>query len=161
MRIDNNYWKYIQEEKNKACIICTLQNYLPQPPQIEPTRGIVDERSIPLEQGQKKRPRASGSRRIHQLAKHLVSPRTPTLELDSQLTIAEYAHWMTLGLCLCYGQSSHLAQSYLRQSGRSPIAVGAQAAIINNTRTDDEETKNKVVVTLLPKGSTADYIIIF
>jgi len=68
---------------------------------------------------------------------------------------------MTLGLCLCYGQSSHLTQSYLRQSGRSPIAVEAQAAIINNTRTDDEETKNKVVVTLLPKGSTADYIIIF
>jgi len=92
MRIDNNYWKYIQEEKNKTCIVCTLQNYLLQPPQIEPTRGIVDERSIPLEQGQKKRPRASGSRRIYQLAKHLVSPRTPTLELDSQLTIAEYAH---------------------------------------------------------------------
>jgi len=68
---------------------------------------------------------------------------------------------MTLELCLYYGQSSHLAQSCLRQLGRSPTAVGAQTVIINNAGTDDEKTKNKVVVTLLPKGSTADYIIIF
>jgi len=82
MRIDNNYWKHIQKEKNKACMVYTLQNHLSQPPQIEPTRGIVDERSMPLEQGQKKGPRASGSRKIHQLVEHPVSPRMPTLGPD-------------------------------------------------------------------------------
>jgi len=35
------------------------------------------------------------------------------------------------------------------------MAVWAWAAVINNTGTDKEETKNKVVVTLLPRGLTA------
>jgi len=155
MRIDNNHWKYIQEEKNKAHMACTLQNYLPQTPWIELTRGIADERSIHLEWGQKDRSRASRSGGIHQLAEHPVLPRTSTLGPDSRLITIEYTHWITLGLCLCYGQSSYLGQSCPRQFRRSSMVVWAWAAVINNTGTDEEETKNKVVVTLLPRGLTA------
>jgi len=35
------------------------------------------------------------------------------------------------------------------------MAVGAWAAVVNNTGTNKEETKNEVVVTLLSRESTA------
>jgi len=35
------------------------------------------------------------------------------------------------------------------------MAVGTWAAVINNTGTNKEETKNEVVVTLLPRELTA------
>jgi len=70
MRIDNNHWKHIQKEKNKACIARTLQNHLPQTPQTELTRGIADERSIPLEQCQKDSVRAHSER--HQSHSNIV-----------------------------------------------------------------------------------------
>ena len=98
--------------------------------------------------------RTSRSRGIHQSAEHLVSSRMPTLGPDSRLTTTEHTCQITLGLCLYYSQFSHLAQSCPRQSGRSLTAVGVQAAVINNARTDNEKTKNKVVVTLLLRGST-------
>jgi len=124
LRINNNFWRQIQDEKNKARIARTLQHHLPKPPRTENAHFTPDSRPPPPERAPPGRPREDT-----QLVSSAILENPPSssniLGPDGRLTIEERTCRMNLGLCLRCSQSGHLARLCPKQAGRGTGPMGA------------------------------------
>ena len=61
MRIDDDYWRQIQDDKNKINMACTLQHYLPRFSKTENHQSTSDDRPKVFEQALPSQQRAWNS----------------------------------------------------------------------------------------------------
>jgi len=98
LHIDNNYWKRIQNNKNKLWTSQPLQYQSQKVPRLKPTRPLgTGERANNTKQA----PRYSFSLEDTPPTFPLRPSISNLLEIDSQLMLVEYQQCMSLGLCLC------------------------------------------------------------
>ena len=71
--------------------------------------------------------------------------------MNGQLVLVEWQCYMSLGLCLRYGQADHLARSYSKQSTRLSIIPSSHVIQINPTSILHKLAKNKLVVPSSPR----------
>jgi len=113
MRIDNDFWKRQQEEKYKFQASRAIQNYTPKAPrpiQERPPPALESLTSTDkLLQDHNWRPLTQYPSSSH--TKQSPSGTSSILGPDGRLTPIERQRRMNLGLCMCYGQSGHLARS--------------------------------------------------
>jgi len=100
MRIDNNYWRQIQDDKNKVRMARTLQHHLPKNPRTENYQGTPEERPKPSEHIPPNRSKVGNSLGLIQAPE---PPSSNILGPDGCLTTLERNCQMNLGLCLHCG----------------------------------------------------------
>jgi len=108
LRIDNNYWRQVQDKKNKIRMARTLQQHIPRALKADTTSNPSDGRYGTMEQTMREKPKPGKPANWPQTIEP-PKPTTSILGLDGKLTVAERTRRMTLGLCLRCGQSRHLA----------------------------------------------------
>ena len=124
LRINNNFWRQIQDEKNKARIARTLQHHLPKLSRAEnacftPGSQLSSPECTPPGQPRESTQPASPTILETPLSSsNILSP-------DGRLTTEEHVCQMNLGLCLHCGQSGYLARFYPKQAGRGTGLLGA------------------------------------
>ena len=79
-----------------------------------------------------------------------VTPLPSILGPDGRLTQQERQRRMSLGLCLYYGQTGHLARACPKQAQRAPGSFEACAAIVDVDLSLPVAPKNELVV--VPPG---------
>ena len=141
--IDNNYWKQVQDEKNKIRMAHILQQHIPRAPKADTTPNSSDGRYGTMEGTTREKPK------LGELANwpQTIEPPKPTTSIlgsDGKLTVAECTRRMTLGLCLCCGQSGHLARVCPRQMGRTLGVATARATNLKSGLDTDFVAKNKI-----------------
>ena len=118
MRIDNDFWKCQQEEKHKFQALRATQDYVPKtsrpiqgrpPPTLE---SLTSTDKLPQDRNWGPLTQYSFSSRTKQSP----SSTSSILGPDGRLTPIERQRHMNLGLCMCYGQSGHLARSCPKQA---------------------------------------------
>ena len=118
MRVDDNYWRQVQDDKNKINMACTLQHHLPRFPKPENHRSALTNRPKTLEPPPLSQQRAWNSPSPTQSTEPSSSPGI--LGPNGHLTAVERNRRLSLGLCLCCGQSGHLARLCPKQASRNP-----------------------------------------
>jgi len=125
LEIDNDYWKRAQDNRNKFRTSQPSQYHAPKLPRSELTRAPGAEE------------RTSYTKRISRcpVSPGNLPPIPPQrssisdfLGVDGRLTPVERQRRMSLGLCLCCGQSGHLARACPKQPLRPSNSLGARAA---------------------------------
>ena len=160
MRIDHDFWKCHQEEKHKFQAARLTQSYAPKLPR--PTQG----RPLSTQEGTSlpdKMPRDSFQGLLLQTSspshtEPTLSAASSILGPDGQLTPTKHQHHMNLGLCMCCGQSRHLARSCPKQVFWPSRVVEVCVSHIDIPADPLEVSKNNLVATSLPGELTAwDY----
>jgi len=113
------------------------------------------EEPLILDRWSRERPRPVFSVSPPMCSDHFQLLNSSVLGLDGHLTSTERQHCLTLGLCMHYGQSGHLAQSCPKQSHRTPTSINAHAAILEDVLVKPEHKKKELAVSSLLQGLTA------
>ena len=114
LQIDNNYWKRIQDDKNKSQTTCFFQYHISKLPKSEFIKtSSLKEKTLSFSSPF----RASSSLLLQK------PPTNNILGANSQLILVEQQCHMNLGLYLYCDQSRHLARLYPRQSMRSSSSL--------------------------------------
>jgi len=152
LRIDNEYWKRLQEDKNKLQTNRSTQDHLPRPVRPKSSRSLwTESKGVPAD----RETRAFQPPIISPYTNHLALPSNSILGADGRLTLAERQRHMNLGLCLRCGQTGHFARACSKQSSRPPGMINARATQINSIESSPETTKNVLAVPTSPRGPTA------
>ena len=146
LQIDNDYWKRIQDDKKRLQTNQFFQHHLTKPLRTEPSQAL----------GAKERaPRLPSPLRVSFSSLSQRSSISNILEADRRLTPVEWQQQMDLGLCLCCGQSGHLARACPRYSSRPPSSLGACMVQLKTFSEPLRWLKNEEAVPFPPKKSTA------
>jgi len=130
----------------------STQNHLPRPVRPESLRLLwTESKGAPAN----RETRAFQPPIISPYTNHPASPSNSILGADGRLTLAERQCHINLGLCLCCGQTGHLARACPKQSSRPPGTINAHATQINPIESSPETTKNVLAVPISSGGSTA------
>jgi len=157
LKIDNDHWQWVQEEKNRQQLACTLQGHLYRTPWPKPPRNGPNNK--PLVPDRQLRDWTRLPNLYNSSQPPIVPPAIPTNVLgpDSRLTTVEWQWRMSLGLCMCCGQSGHLARNCLRQSKRPLPTVEAQATLVEDLLTSSKLSKKALAnILFLRELSTWD-----
>jgi len=134
-RIDNNFWKRQQEERHKFQAARAVQGYTPKAPRPTQERPSPTLESPALTD---KLPRDCTWRSLSQVPsssrpKQPLFSTSSILGPDGRLIPTERQRRMSLGLCMCCGQSSHLARSCPKQVYWSSGVIEARASFIDQS----------------------------
>jgi len=144
MRIDSDYWKRTQDDKNKLRTIRPLQTHfqrISRPDLNQPLPLVMG--TSPAERSTRDRPRLP-------LATSSVTPFPSILGPDGQLTQQERQRCMSLGLYLRCGQTGHLVRTCPKQAQRAPGLFEARVAIVDVNSSLPMVPKNELMV--VPPG---------
>ena len=122
MRIDSDYWRHVQDGKNKTRLARSLQDHIPRPFQAEPSKPQPSERSNTPERPNRDKPRAPFPSSTPPVPLPLPSS---ILGPDGRLTPLERQHRLDLGLCMRCRLSGYLARNCPRQSTRNRLTMEA------------------------------------
>jgi len=156
LRIDNDYWKCYQEEKNKLQVVHTLQNHLPRTSQTEPNNSLnPPERLTYPDQWSCNRSKPPNPTPLPSHPNYPQLPSSNILGPNGCLTTVERQYCLSLGLCMHCGQTDHLARSCPRQLQKPPGLIEGCAAHLETMFIEPEHQKKDPAVPSLPQEPTA------
>ena len=153
MRIDSDYWRRVQDGKNRSRLARPPQDSSLRSNKPDYPKSTTVNRLPPPERPvrDQSRPYPSSLPAPTQLSPFPASPLGP----DSRLTPAERQRRMDLGLCLRCGQSGHLARNCPRQAIRNLPITEAHGVLIDLLSLPPEPSKNEMAALPIPGGTTA------
>ena len=141
-RIDNDFWKRHQEDKNKLRTVRTLPSFVPRTPRLDSNRFPNAPEGPPNpDRWYWEKPRLSPLSPLTTRPDSSQPLNTNILGPDGRLTPVERQCRLALGLCMHCGQPGHLTHSCPRQSHRTPAAVEAHATYLEDSLVESEHQK--------------------
>ena len=155
MRIDSDYWRHVQDGKNKSRQFRSLQDHNSKLLCTEPNKFLTPKRTNIVE-------RSARERAKYPLPKNppprlpLTPPSSMTiLGPDGRLTPLERQHCLDLGLCMCCGLTGHLARNCPKQINKNIPTMEARGTIVDASNPLSETPKNCKAVHPFPREATA------
>ena len=155
IRIDSDYWRCVQDGKNKSQQLRSLQDHNSKLPHTEPNKSLTPERTNVVERPTRERAKYSLPKISPPRPPLTPSPSATILGPDGRLTPLERQRHLDMGLCMCCGLTGHLARSCLKQNNRNIPTMETRGAIVNASIPLLETPKNCEVVHPFPRGATA------
>jgi len=155
MRIDSDYWRRVQDGKNKSRQLRSLQDHNSKLPRTEPNKSLTPERTNVVKRPARERAKYSLPEISLPRPPLTPSPSATILGPDGRLTPLECQRHLDMGLCMRCGSTGYLARSCPKQNNRNIPTMEAQGAIVDASIPLLETPKNCEAVHSFPRGATA------
>ena len=152
LHVDNNYWRRIQDEKNKQKLVQTLQNHFSRTTRAESAKLFISpDKQIhlnPLEKGKERYLTLLSPSNSEPLWNSILRP-------NGWLMAAKWQCQLNLGLCIYCSQTKHLAKTCPKQGSKQQTMLEGQTMQLEGSLGELEEQKNNLAAHLFPRGLTA------